>query len=76
MPVLDRPDDVGGPNAASPPKNTPGRVDMKVVLSTTGMSHLPKSSPMLRSIHGKELSWPIASTTVSQGMISRPITSC
>ena len=31
---------------------------------------------MSRSIHGNALSWPIASTTVSHGMISRPITSC
>ena len=59
-----------GPNAASPPKNTPARVDMNVVLSTTGMSHLPNSSPMLRSMNGNALSWPIASTTVSHGMIS------
>ena len=46
---------------------------MNVVLSTTGMSHLPNSMPMSRSIHGNALSWPIARTTVSHGMISRPI---
>ena len=67
---------LAGPNAASPPKNTPGRVDMNVVLSTTGMSHLPNSSPMLRSMNGNALSCPIASTTVSHGRISRPMTSC
>ncbi len=49
---------------------------MNVVLSTTGMSHLPNSSPMFRSIQGNALSWPTASTTESHGRISRPITSC
>ena len=49
---------------------------MNVVLSTTGMSHLPNSRPMLRSMHGNALSWPMASTTVSHGRISRPMTSC
>ena len=68
---------LAGPNAASPPKNTPGRVAMNVVLSTTGMSHfLSNSSPMSRSIQGKALSWPIARITESQPMIVRPVTSC
>ena len=49
---------------------------MNVVLSTTGMSHLPNSIPMSRSIHGNALSWPMARITVSHGMISRPIVSC
>ena len=44
-----------GPNAASPPKNTPGRVDAIVTLSTTGMPHSSNSMPMSRSIHGKRV---------------------
>ena len=32
-----------GPNAASPPKKTPGRVAASVTLSTTGMSHSSKA---------------------------------
>ena len=42
-----------GPKAASPPKNTCGSVDWKVVLSTSGTSHLSNSMPRSRSIHGK-----------------------
>ena len=56
-----------GPNAASPPKNTPGRVDAIVTLSTTGMPHSSNSMPMSRSIHGNAFSWPIATSTSSQG---------
>ena len=64
---------LAGPNAASPPKNTPGRVDMKVVLSTIGMSHLLSNSrPMSRSIQGNEFSWPMASTTASHSSVTRP----
>ena len=64
---------LAGPNAASPPKNTPGRVDMNVVLSTTGMSHfLSNSRPMSRSIQGNAFSWPMASTTASHGSVTRP----
>ncbi len=39
-----------GPQAASPPKKTPGRVDDIVFSSTFGMSHLPNSMPMSRSM--------------------------
>ena len=45
-----------GPQAESPPKNTPGRVDCIVVSSTLGMSHLPNSMPMSRSIQGNAFS--------------------
>jgi hypothetical protein len=48
---------------------------MNVVLSTIGMSHLPNSMPAFRSMYGKALSCPMASTTVSHGMMVRPITS-
>jgi hypothetical protein len=53
-----------GPKAASPPKNTPARVDWKVFSSTSGCSHWLNSMPMSRSIHGKAFSWPIARITV------------
>ena len=56
-----------GPHAASPPKNTPARVDCIVVLSTTGMPCLSKSMPMSRSIHGNAFSWPMARMTSSHG---------
>ena len=75
MAVLHRPDNVPGPKAASPPKKTPGRVDLNVALSTTGMSHLPNSIPMSCSIHGNAFSWPIASITLSTGMNAPSITS-
>ena len=63
---------LAGPNAASPPKNTPGRVAMCVTLSTTGMFHLSNSRPMSRSIQGNAFSWPIARITVSHGTMTRP----
>jgi hypothetical protein len=56
-----------GPNAASPPKNTPGRVEAIVTLSTTGMSHSSKAMPASRSIQGKAFSCPIATSTSSHG---------
>ena len=56
-----------GPHAASPPKNTPGLVDIMVVSSTLGIPHLSNSRPMLRSIQGKLFSWPIAISTSSHG---------
>jgi hypothetical protein len=56
-----------GPNAASPPKNTPGRVAAIVTLSTTGIPHWSKSMPTSRSIHGNAFSWPIATSTSSHG---------
>ncbi len=63
-----------GPQAASPPKKTPGRVLWYVTLSTTGMSQSPNSMPMSRSIHGKALSCPMARITASHGMITVSIT--
>ena len=57
-----------GPNAASPPKNTCGRVDCIVFGSTLGMSQRSNSMPMSRSIHGKAFSWPIATSTSSHGI--------
>ncbi|MNC84727.1 hypothetical protein D3C83_02900 [compost metagenome] len=54
-----------GPNAASPPKNTWGRVDCMVALSTTGMPHRSNSIPASRSIHGKAFSCPTATRTSS-----------
>ncbi len=63
-----------GPKAASPPKNTPGRVDWKVLGSTLGTLHLSNSMPRSRSIHGNAFSWPIASITSSQGSSSSPST--
>ena len=56
-----------GPNAASPPKNTSGRVDALVTVSTTGMPWRSNSMPMSRSIQGKAFSWPIATSTSSHG---------
>ena len=56
-----------GPNAASPPKNTPGRVDWNVFVSTTGTCHLSNSMPRSRSIQGNAFSWPIARITSSAG---------
>src|SRR5215469_15662872 len=56
-----------GPNAASPPKNTCGSVDWKVVLSITGTSHLSNWIPRSRSTHGKAFSWPMARITSSAG---------
>ncbi len=61
-----------GPQAASPPKNTPSREHMNVVRSTSGQSHSLNSMPMSRSIHGNALSWPIARMTSSQGMVTSP----
>jgi len=46
-----------GPNAASPPKKTPGAVDWNVMGSTLGMPHSSNSMPMSRSIQGNEFSW-------------------
>ncbi len=66
--VLDGPDDVIGPHAASPPKKTPGRVHWKVALSTLGMPHLSNSMPMSRSIQGNAPSCPMARMTASAGM--------
>ena len=63
-----------GPNAASPPKNTPGSVDWKVVLSITGTSHLSNSMPRSRSIQGKAFSCPMARITSSAGRNSSPTT--
>ena len=54
-----------GPKAASPPKNTLGRLDCIVWGSTFGMSQRSNSMPMSRSIHGKAFSWPIAHSTSS-----------
>ena len=61
-----------GPNAASPPKNTPSRVDWKVFTSTFGTSHLSNSMPRSRSIQGKAFSWPMARMTSSASMNSSP----
>ena len=58
-----------GPNAASPPKNTFGLVEPKVLASTFGMSHLSNSMPLSRSIQGKAFSWPTATSTSSQAMV-------
>ena len=68
MAVSDRGDDILGPNAASPPKKTFGCVDWKVVLSTTGISHLSNSTPMSRSIHGKSSPVRPRSRTSSAGI--------
>ena len=57
-----------GPKAASPPKNTRGWVDVMVLGSTFGMSHLSNSMPMSRSIQGKAFSWPTATSTSSHAM--------
>jgi len=57
-----------GPNAASPPKNTLGWVEARVLVSTFGIFHLSNSIPMSRSIQGKAFSWPTATSTSSQGM--------
>jgi len=43
---------LSGPHAESPPKNTPGRVDWNVVLSTVGFFHLSSSMPMSGSTQG------------------------
>ncbi len=59
-----------GPQAASPPQKTPGRVVWKVVRSTTGISHSLNSMPMSRSIQGKAVSWPMATMTSSQGIVT------
>ncbi len=57
-----------GPQAASPPKKTPGTLETMVVSSTTGMSHSPNVIPRSRSIQGKVFSCPIARITSSQGI--------
>ncbi len=55
-----------GPNAASPPKNTLGWVERRVVSSTFGMfQRSSNSTPMSRSIQGKAFSWPTATSTSS-----------
>ena len=59
-----------GPQAASPPKKTPGTLDCMVTSSTTGISHSPKVMPRSRSIQGKEFSWPMARITSSQGIVT------
>ena len=41
-----------GPNAASPPKNTPGRVDWNVIWSITGTSWRSNPIAKSRSIQG------------------------
>src|ERR1700674_3461156 len=56
-----------GPNAASPPRNTPGRVDCMVLGSTFGMPRRSNSRPTSRSIQGNAFSWPTATSTSSQG---------
>ena len=61
-----------GPHAASPPANTPGREVMKVLRSTTGMSHSLNSMPMSRSIQGNAVSCPMARITSSHSMILLP----
>jgi hypothetical protein len=53
-----------GPKAASPPKKTLGTVDCIVRSSSFGSPHLSNSMPMSRSIQGKALSWPTATSTV------------
>lgn len=53
MALRHRPDDVFGPNAASPPKNTFGLVETKVCGSTLGMCHLSNSMPQSCSIQGR-----------------------
>jgi hypothetical protein len=63
MTMLHCPDDVLGPHAASPSKNTPGRFDCMVVLSTTGIL-FASNRPMSRSIHGKAFSCPMANDVV------------
>ena len=55
-----------GPNAASPPNSTRGRVDWCVTLSTIGMPHSSKAMPRSRSIHGNAFSCPTAISTSSQ----------
>ena len=64
-----------GPHAASPPKNTPGFVDIIVVRSTTGIPCLSKSRPTSRSIHGNAFSWPMARITSSHGKTTVSMTS-
>ncbi len=59
-----------GPKAASPPKNTPSRVDSSVTLSTMGMSQLSNSRPMSLSMKPKAFSWPMARITESQGTVT------
>jgi len=66
MAVGDRGDDVLRPNAASPPKNTFGTVDWKVLASSFGRPHASNSMPQSASIHGNAFSWPTATSTSSQ----------
>ena len=65
--VRHRPDDVLRAEGASPPKNTFGLVDWKVVSSSLGRPHSLNSMPASRSIQGKAFSWPTATSTSSQG---------
>src|SRR6478735_1485 len=58
-----------GPSAASPPKNTRGRLDCRVVASSTGMPHSSKAMPASRSIQGNAFSWPTATRTSSHSKI-------
>jgi hypothetical protein len=59
-----------GPKAESPPKKTLGMVDCMVSGSTFGMPQRSNSRPMSRSIQGKAFSWPMASSTSSQGIVT------
>ena len=57
-----------GPNAASPPKNTPGRVDAIVDLVDDGHAPLVERRCRCRARStGNAFSWPIATSTSSQG---------
>ena len=58
------------PNAASPPKKTPGRVDAMVAASTTGIPQRSNSMPRSRSIHGKAFSCPTATRMSSHSKLT------
>src|ERR1051325_2602070 len=59
-----------GPHAASPPKNTPGRVLANVVRSTFGISS-SNSTPTSRSIHGNALYWPLGERDALAMIVNR-----
>ena len=57
-----------GPNAASPPKKTFGRLDWNVTGSTAGKPLRSKCTPASLSIQGNAFSWPTAMRTSSHSI--------